>query len=99
MPDTTQSNQVIDNTAASRFELRKGDDVAIAEYIRSGDTITFTHTAVPSHIQERGVASTIARFALDQARAQGLSVVPRCKFIAGFIEKHPEYADLVNKSA
>jgi predicted GNAT family acetyltransferase len=32
---------------------------------------------------------------LDDAREQGLSVVPLCPFIAGYIDRHPEYCDLV----
>ena len=86
---------VVDNKQKSRFELPVENDVAIAEYTRDGDTITFTHTAVPEHIQERGVASRVVKFALDQARAEGLKVVPTCPFVAAYIRKHPEYQDLL----
>ncbi len=86
---------VVDNKLKSRFELETENDVAFADYVRSGDTITFTHTLVPEHIRERGSASKIAKFALDQARAEGLKVVPQCPFIAAYIQKHPEYESLV----
>ena len=32
---------------------------------------------------------------LDIVRAQGLTVKPLCPFVAGYIAKHPEYADLL----
>jgi hypothetical protein len=32
---------------------------------------------------------------LDSIRADGKTVVPRCWFVAEFIDLHPEYADLV----
>ena len=34
--------------------------------------------------------------ALDDVRASGRSLVPRCPFIRAYIERHPEYADLVS---
>lgn len=58
--------------------------------------IVFTHTEVDPAFEGRGVGSAIARGALDDVRATGeRSVVPQCPFIAGWIEKHPDYADLV----
>jgi predicted GNAT family acetyltransferase len=29
------------------------------------------------------------------ARTQGYKIVPQCPFIVGFIEKHPEFRDLI----
>ena len=37
----------------------------------------------------------LAKAALEHAAAQGLKVIPRCSFIAGYIARHPEFADLV----
>ncbi|HTE94822.1 MAG TPA: GNAT family N-acetyltransferase, partial [Bradyrhizobium sp.] len=33
--------------------------------------------------------------ALDQVRAGGLKVIAQCPFVKAYIEKHPEYADLL----
>ena len=41
------------------------------------------------------MGSAIARHVLDEARAQGRHVIPVCPFIAGWIRKHRDYADLV----
>lgn len=88
---------VTDNHDQSRYEARVGDELAgIAEYTRSGDTVTFTHTKVEDAFEGQGVGSALARGALDDVRAQGgLRVVPQCSFIKGYIDKHEEYADLV----
>ncbi len=86
---------VIDNAAASRYELHVGDDVAVAEYSKRGDLMILTHTEVPTELEGRGVAGRLARRALDDARMQGMRVVPRCPFMRAYIEKHPEYQDLV----
>ena len=41
------------------------------------------------------IGSAIVRFALEDTRARGLKVRPTCWFVRGFIERHPEYADLL----
>lgn len=86
---------VIDNLAESRFELETGGATAIAAYTRGGDTITFTHTVVPDEMRGQGLGSQLIAAALNSARAQGLTVVPQCAFVAAYIEQHPVFADLV----
>ena len=54
----------------------------------------FTHTSVDPDYEGHGVGSALARAALDDVRAHGISIVARCPFIAGYIDRHPEYADL-----
>jgi uncharacterized protein len=86
---------VEDNPAAGRFEAIVEGQLAVAEYRRAGDTIIFTHTEVPEALEGRGIAGALARTALEQARAQGLAVIPRCPYFAAYIRRHPEYASLV----
>jgi predicted GNAT family acetyltransferase len=57
--------------------------------------MTFTHTEVAPEVEGRGIASRLVQGALEQARAQGLKVVPRCRFVSAYIAKHPEFADLL----
>ena len=87
-------NKVHDNRSEQEFELDVDGHRAIAAYQREGETIVFTHTAVPPAIEGRGVASRLIRAALDSARDQKLTVVPQCPFVAAYIERHPEYRDL-----
>ena len=42
-----------------------------------------------------GVGSALVRGALDDVRADGQKIVPRCPFVKGWIDRHPDYADLV----
>ena len=87
--------EVRDNPAASRFEMASGDAVAFVEYTRAGDRIVLTHTEVPEASSGRGVGSKPVRGALDALRAEGAKVVPRCGFVAAYVERHPEYRDLL----
>jgi predicted GNAT family acetyltransferase len=87
--------RVVDNPQAQRFEAHVGPYLAVAEYERHGTAIVFTHTEVPAPIEGHGIAAQLARTALEQARAEGLAVIPRCPYIAAYIRRHPEYAALV----
>ena len=49
--------------------------------------------------EESGLGSTLVRGALDDVRSRGGSVVPRCSFVRGWIDRHPDYADLVDSPA
>jgi uncharacterized protein len=85
-----------DNTQLQRFELvEDGTVVGIAQYRISGNTVTMTHTEVPAEHGGKGYGSELARLALDSLRRKQMKVIPSCQFIASFIKKHQEYADLI----
>ena len=91
---------VQDAPDASRYEIRDGDRLlGHADYERRGDTVVFVHTEVDPDAGQSGLGSTLVRAALDDVRAKGESVVAKCSFVRGFIEKHEEYADLVASRA
>jgi len=85
------------NEPDHRYEARVDGDLAgFAVFKRDGDHVVFTHTEVDDAFEGQGVGSQLARHALDDVRTQpSVRVVPRCPFIRSWIEKHPEYADLV----
>ncbi len=87
-------SEVRDNPATSRFEMASGDAVAFVEYMRAGDRIVLIHTEVPEALSGRGVGSKLVRGTLEAVRTEGLKVVPRCGFVAAYVERHPEYRDL-----
>ena len=83
-----------------RYEIRDGDRLlGVAAYRRDGDEIRFTHTEVDPDAEGSGVGSTLVRGALDDVRAHGLRAVPNCSFVRAWIDRHPDYADLVDSPA
>ncbi|WP_089155704.1 GNAT family N-acetyltransferase [Micromonospora sp. NBS 11-29] len=87
---------VEENPAKHRFEILVDDALAgFTAYLPRGEVLVFTHTEVDDRYQGQGVGAALVRGTLDQVRARGGRVVPRCPFVAAFIERHPEYADLV----
>lgn len=98
MSEQTEDVVVKDNPEAQRFEARLGDHMAMAEYALTDEGMRFFHTEVPPELSGRGIGSKLAKAGMDHCRARGLSVMPDCSFIAGYIQKHPECHDLVHPS-
>ena len=84
------------NQAARRYEARIGEALAVLEYKRRGKTIVFTHTGVPKPLEGQGIAGRLTQVALDEARAQHLTVIPLCPFVAAYVRRHKEYQDIVH---
>lgn len=86
---------VTHDPAGSRFLLNVDGFDAVVEYELRDGVMTITHTRVPEAIGGRGIAAHLVRVALEHARAEGLKVVPACSYAAVFMQRHGEYADLL----
>ena len=94
----SDSVTIVDRPDRQRYEVELGGElVGLLSYQVDGaaGVITHRHTETDSAYRSRGIASQLVRFALDDARARGLTVRPQCPFVGAFIQDHPEYADLV----
>jgi hypothetical protein len=92
MPEVAE---VRNNEARNRFELVVDGATAVAQYTLDEGVIHFTHTIVPREVEGRGIGSRLVKGALDEARRRGLRVDPVCPFVRAYIERHPEYRDLM----
>jgi uncharacterized protein len=89
--------EVVDNAEAARYEIRVDGELAgIAQYRLRPGKIVFTHTVIHDQFEGQGLGGKLVSEALDRSRAAGLKVAPLCPFVAGYIERHPEYLDLVD---
>jgi predicted GNAT family acetyltransferase len=100
MEDTAAHDQlaltVRDRPEEGRYEATtEGRLAGIAAYRLRPGAVAFTHTEVLPEWEGRGVGGRLARGALDDVRARGLAAIPICPFIAAWIRRHPDYADLV----
>ncbi|MBL1069023.1 GNAT family N-acetyltransferase [Streptomyces sp. 7-21] len=99
---------IIDAEGRGRFEARDGE--RITGYLvyrrdegtddgtggeRRRGTVDYLSTFVPEESRGQGVAAELARAALEDARHRGLRVRPTCPFVAGYVERHPEYRPLL----
>lgn len=78
-----------------RFEIERDGQVAYLEYNLAGNVLQLIHSEVPQAMRGHGVASTLAQSALEWAREHQVKVDVVCPSVAAYLEKHPEYKDLV----
>jgi predicted GNAT family acetyltransferase len=78
-----------------RFEIARDGQVAYLEYNLTGKVLQLIHSEVPEALRGHGLASELAQSALEWARAKGVKVDVVCPSVTAYLEKHPEYSDLV----
>ncbi|WP_308467109.1 GNAT family N-acetyltransferase [Rathayibacter soli] len=90
---------VTNETDRNRYVISKEDgEAGFAEYRIDDGTIVFTHTVIDPEKRERGLASELVQFALDDVRATtDLRVVAECPYVKHWLEEHPDYQDLLTR--
>lgn len=92
MPTETDRVQITRHDDRSRYELTlDGERAGYAEYRAMPGRIVFTHTVVYPKHEGEGLGSRLAKRVLDDAVADGLTIVPQCPFIAAYLKRHTEY--------
>ena len=81
----------------SRYEIHVDGKVAGITRAKEGDdgVLLFSHTEVDDAYEGQGLASKLVTGALDDVRRRGRKIEVTCEYVEGFLEKHPEYQDLV----
>lgn len=88
--------EVTDNPAEERYEIRADGELAgFTAYRECPLGLAFDHTKIFDAFEGKGVGSKLIQRTLDDVRARGLEVLPICPFVKAYIERHPEYVDLV----
>lgn len=88
--------RVADNPGKSRYEATADGEVAgFIDYRLSQNDIAFLHTETEDRFRGKGVGGRLVQASLDSARERGLAVLPSCPFVRSWLEKHPDYAELV----
>lgn len=87
--------EVRHNAAEHRFEALVDGGLSVADYTLRDGAMIMTHTFTPPELRGRGIAEKLVRAALEHARAEKLRVTPACSYVDSFIQRHPEYRDLV----
>ncbi|MDQ1433612.1 MAG: uncharacterized protein QOF59_428 [Actinomycetota bacterium] len=89
--------EIRNNRHRFRYEIVVDGVVAgFLQYTMRGGRVVLAHTEVPEANAGRGLATRLVRAALDDIRQRGLGIVPVCPFVEAFIERNPDYDDLVD---
>ncbi len=88
--------RVVDAFERRRYEILLGGEVVgTLEYRRRDNYIELLDTEVEQTFSGRGLAGRLAAAALEDARARATPVKVTCPFVTGYLERHPEYSDLL----
>jgi predicted GNAT family acetyltransferase len=79
---------VIDNAAASRFELADGGETAFLVYERAPGALRLIHTEVPPAMRGQHAGDALVEAALEAGRAAGLRIIAICPFAQAYLRKH-----------
>jgi predicted GNAT family acetyltransferase len=92
----TPAVEVVEAPERSRYlAMVDGEEAGFAAYRLRGERMVFTHTEVSPAYEGRGVASELAKGALDDVRRRDLRMVLVCPFMTTYVQRHPEYSDLM----
>ena len=62
--------------------------------VRFGQRVT-DHTLVPKALGGKGVGKKLVKRAVQDARAEGMTIIPQCWFVAQQIERNPDWQDVL----
>ncbi|WAC20636.1 GNAT family N-acetyltransferase [Luteolibacter sp. SL250] len=88
-------SQITDNTEKRRFELVEDGKLAFADYHQAAGVLVLPHVEADPALRGKGAAGRLMDGVLDIARDRGLKVRPVCSYAVAFIQRHPEYHDLL----
>ncbi|MDR2123259.1 MAG: N-acetyltransferase [Flavobacteriaceae bacterium] len=89
--------KLVDNAEKHQYEFHIEGFTPKIEYIKVRDEIYLPHTEVPRELEGRGIASDLVEQVLKDIEEKELKVIPLCPFVAGYIQKHPDWKRLVKK--
>ncbi|MEJ5019052.1 GNAT family N-acetyltransferase [Ochrobactrum vermis] len=86
-------------------DARNGRYVARIEGIEGETEITFTkrganlisadHTGAPDSMKGTGSAAALVTFMIEDARQNGMKIIPLCPYVRAQYRRHPEWADVM----
>lgn len=66
------------------------------EYVKLNSALNLNHTYVPHQLRGKGIASKLVEAALEYARLNGFKIIPSCSYVDVYLQRHPEYEDLLD---
>lgn len=91
------STEVTFNADEHQYEIRVGGTFAglTKAEPRQDGVVVFPHTVIEDEFEGHHLGEVLVGQALDDVRSKGQTIQPTCPYVAHFLAKHPEYADLV----
>lgn len=77
------------NTSQNRYELEVEGHQAVADYMLSGKMLSIMRVFVPEELRGKGVAAEVMKGVVEDAKANGLSIVPVCSYAVTYLARNP----------
>ncbi len=58
-------------------------------------TIVIEHTRVSESLKGQGIGGRLVEAVVELARKEGVKILPLCSYARAYLQKKPEYADLL----
>lgn len=85
-----------DGETGGRYVASVNGHEAEMTYSKAGTSrIIIDHTAVPDALAGLGVGKEMVRRAVEDARTNGLKIIPLCPFAKAQLQKHKEWQDVL----
>ncbi len=97
MPINLDGLEITHNPAENRFETWIEGRLSKLDYLEDGNNIVMTHVGVHPDDRGQGVAAKLTEFALAYARGRSLRVIPMCSYVATYIRRNPQHAELTRQ--
>ena len=100
MPLVPDGNVVREDDASKgRYSVVVEGFEAEMTYRHAGErVIIINHTFVPDELRGRRIGVNMVRQAVEDARREGMSIIPLCPFAKAQINRHPEWQDILMRS-
>ncbi|MFE7231487.1 GNAT family N-acetyltransferase [Streptomyces sp. NPDC002405] len=83
--------------AEHRYEiLVDGKRAGLTAYRDRAEQRVFYHTEIDDAFAGQGLASQLVQEALTDVRESGKRIVPVCPYVAKFLKRHEEFADITD---
>ena len=87
---------IVHDQAQSRFVIYVDDQEAgFAEYVQDGSVRDFNHTVVSGEFRGQGLSKPLICEALMATKEAGLKVKASCSAVEAFVEKNPDFKELL----
>lgn len=85
-----------DNKELQRFELVENGLTVFADYRLRDGKYLLRHVEADPALRGTGAAARLMAAIVEHARAQKLTLVPRCSYAVAWFKRHPDAADVLD---
>lgn len=95
----TSPLKVTERADTTRFEAHlDGELVGFVDYIALPGKIIATHTEIAEEHEGKGYGSQLVAGMVAQLRTDGRLLQPLCPYVTDWLRRHPEVADVIDRS-